>query len=585
VTETIKNHPNPQLAREGYIILDGEWDFELDNDMTGFSRGLVKGELNGKINVPFCPESVLSGVAHTDFIRACWYKKSFFITSEQLFKRVFINFGAVDYEAKIYINGCYAGGHRGGQTPFSIDISSLITEGENTVTVYVEDDINANVPSGKQSKREQSYGCFYSRITGIWQTVYLEFTPKAYIESIIFTADIDNSSITVTATVNSPGNLKAEVFYKEKLVGSANVEIAYRQSFTVSLSEKHLWEAGDGRLYDVVLTFGDDIVKSYFGLRSTVYEDGAFKLNGKIVFQRFVLDQGYYPKGLYTVPSKAEIEKDIDLAIELGFNGARLHQKVFDPYYLYYADKKGFMVWGEFPSWGVRYSDLDAIGAVMGEWREAVARDINHPSVITWCPLNETWEELDDVNKVRDVRFVEAMYDFTKTLDASRPCVDVSGGYHCNRTDLFDFHDYNGYAVLKARFGKLEKDGTLDFDHLYTSGEPFTYKNQALNLSEYGGASFSKTDKTSDGHSDKGDVWGYRAVSDESAFVDDYIKQTSLLLNCGKLSGFCYTQLYDIEQEQNGLLYYDRKPKFNKESILKIAACNKTQAKIETEKE
>lgn len=277
------------------------------------------------------------------------------------------------------------------------------------------------------------------------------------------------------------------------------------------------------------------------------------------------------------------MERDLDIAEEFGFNGLRLHQKVFDPYFLYLCDRRGLMVWGEFPGWGVRYSDLDALGELLSEWREAMERDFNHPCVITWCPLNETWEDLDDAGKTRDVRFVDIVYRFTKALDPARPCVDVSGGYHGAETDLFDYHDYGNFEGLKKRVEALETKGELFVDKLYAKGETRFYKEgEAVNLSEYGGMTIGDNAKTevTDCVQEKS-AWGYDTSSSEDAFTESYVKMTKLLLNCKKISGCCYTQLYDVEQEQNGLVTYDRKHKLSEENRKKIAACNRSRAAIE----
>lgn len=575
--------PDPQKSRADWQCLNGAWEFEIDNEKSGFARGLLHNRLASTIEVPFSPESKLSGVHYTDFIRACWYRRRFTVPAERRAGRVALCFGAVDFEAKVYVNGVFVGAHRGGYSPFSFDITAVLTDGENEVTVYAEDDVSLNLPSGKQSPRRESFGCFYTRTTGIWQSVYLEYTPAEYIRSFRFYPDAANARVEIETITAGRGTVKAEVFYRGRPVGSAEGTAYFKNRLCVALSEKHLWEPGEGRLYDVRLTFGKDVVESYFGLRSAEYAAGRFLLNGKSVFQRFALAQGYYPDGVYTPASAAEMERDLDIAEEFGFNGLRLHQKVFDPYFLYLCDRRGLMVWGEFPGWGVRYSDLDALGELLSEWREAMERDFNHPCVITWCPFNETWEDLDDAGKTRDVRFVDIVYRFTKALDPARPCVDVSGGYHGAETDLFDYHDYGNFEGLKKRVEALETKGELFVDKLYAKGETRFYKEgEAVNLSEYGGMTIGDNAKTevTDCVQEKS-AWGYDTSSSEDAFTESYVKMTKLLLNCKKISGCCYTQLYDVEQEQNGLVIYDRKHKLSEENRKKIAACNRSRAAIE----
>lgn len=344
------------------------------------------------------------------------------------------------------------------------------------------------------------------------------------------------------------------------------------------MKEKRLWEPGAGRLYDVKISFKGDTVTSYFGLREARYDGMRFLLNGKSVFQRFVLDQGYYPDGLYTAPDEKSLERDVRLGMSLGFNGARLHQKLFEPLFLYHCDRLGYMVWGEYASWGVIYDDLEALGAFVSEWTEAVNRDFNHPCIVTWCPLNETWENLDVPGKVRDVRFVNAVYALTKALDPTRPCVDVSGGFHGAETDLYDFHDYLDPETVRGHIKAIEDGDELVMDRIYApdfagGGEAdLKYKpGIPLNASEYGGMAFSA----------ESGGWGYRTSRSEEEFSENYIALTDLWLDCPKISGFCYTQLYDVEQEQNGLLNYDRSEKFGKDITEKIARCNKRPAAME----
>lgn len=558
-------HPNPQFQRNNYECLNGKWGFR--------TAAVSNGGIPQEIEVPFCPESVLSGIGKTDLITDCVYTKEIEISPEDLRGRLFLHFGAVDYFAEVYVNGQKAGSHAGGYTSFAAEITPFVKAGKNGIEVRVHDDVRENAPSGKQTKKQDSYGCFYTRVTGIWQTVWLERTPEDYIKSIKFYPDAEHCRVSAELVTEGKGHTEIAVFYEGREVGRAEGDGYYRQKFEIALSEKHLWECGNGRLYDVTVKFGNDEVKSYFGLRDVRYEGKKFLLNGKSVFQRFVLDQGYYPDGIYTAPNTETMKRDIGLAISLGFNGARLHQKVFEQRFLYECDKAGFMVWGEYASWGVEYERLEALGQFIGEWREAVEQHFNHPSVVTWCPLNEVWENLDDKGKARDVRFVEAVYAVTKLLDPTRPCVDASGGYHGRYTDLFDFHCYHAPEEIAAYIGAIEERNELVMDTLYAKNpEDGTLYRETLplNASEYGGVAYV----TEGG-------WGYRTKNSEEEFVKDYIAMTGQFLNCGKISGFCYTQLYDVEQEQNGIYTYERKPKLSGRAMRKIAECNRSVAEIE----
>ena len=404
-------HANPQFRRENMRSLDGEWEFEILD--TPFADNLTERTLTGKIRVPFCPESELSGVGCKGEIRYCAYAKTFSLSAEEKKEKVLLRFGACDYEAHVYLNGVRAGSHRGGYSSFCFDVSALIREGENRLFVLVYDDPKDDCPSGKQTFKESSFGCFYSRVTGIWQSVWLEFVPECYLTSVRFIPDIRNCRVRVRAESFGSEKFGMQVFYGGRKVGECAFPLTQYGEGVCGLSEKHLWEVGEGRLYDVVLTYGKDVVHSYFGLRECAFSGEKFLLNGKSVFQRLVLDQGYHPKGLYTVPTEEEMRDEIGMATALGFNGARLHQKVFEPQFLYECDKAGYLVWEELPSWGIDYTDLSGIGGVLEEWREIVGRDVNHPCIVTWCPANEFWTDEFRGNKyprVCDLRYVKPKY-------------------------------------------------------------------------------------------------------------------------------------------------------------------------------
>lgn len=578
-------HPNPQFERENYECLNGLWEF---------SYGNVHGRENTPlddlmIEVPFCPESELSGLHNTDLITDCVYSREIEVRENDLCGRLVLHFGAVDYKAEVYVNGIKAGEHEGGYTAFETEITPFVKVGKNRITVAVHDDIFANVPSGKQSRKRESFGCFYTRVTGIWQTVWLERTPKAYVKSVKFYPDILNGSVKVELIIEGKAATEIQVLYGGKCVGSASGDGYYRHEYEIKLTETHLWEVGNGRLYDVEIKFGDDKVKSYFGLREVAYEGRKFLLNGKSVFQRLVLDQGYYPQGLYTAPRADDMRQDILSAQALGFNGLRLHQKVCEQRYLYECDRLGVMVWGEYASWGIRYEDVSALGTFIREWTETVEEYFNHPSIITWCPLNEAWNSLDDGGKERDIRFVESVYKTTKILDPTRPCVDASGGYHGNYTDLFDFHCYHNAEEISGYIKDIKK-GKLTMDTLYgvsavREGTLWDGK-AATHASEYGGVAYSRCGEVRGLQGSmpcvlEQNAWGYSACAGEDAFIEQYVKTTEQWLACDKICGFCYTQLYDIEQEQNGLFTYDRQCKLSEKAQKKIVDCNTTSATIE----
>ena len=551
-------YPRPQFERESYICLNGEWQFELDNGRSGIERKLYEKDvkLSGKITVPFCPQSRLSGMEYKDFILGCVYKRAFTLPEKKQGERTVLHFGAVDYKCTVYVNGIYAGSHTGGYTSFEFDITDAVFKGDNTVTVFVEDDEkNTPMPRGKQSDAYESYGCSYTRTTGIWQTVWIEQVPETHIKSIKYITDIHKPSVTVEIELAGEGEIKAETFFDGRETGSASAYAKGRTVLTVDLSEKHLWEAGKGNLYGVSISFATDKVKSYFGLREVSISGRKVLLNGKPVFQRLILDQGFYPDGIYTAPADSELENDIKRSLACGFNGARLHQKVFEERFLYYCDKLGYIVWGEFANWGIDHTDREAVYSFLPQWLEAVERDRNHPAIICWCPFNETWG-----NGCRGQYdgFINLVYTATKAADPSRPCVDSSGWFHV-KTDIFDVHDYEqNPKVLKEHFDGIKENRVYQPEGLEErqkyGGEPFF-------VSEYGGIAWNLF---SGG-------WGYgEGPKTIDEFYERFKGLADAMLDNENISGFCYTQLTDVEQEQNGLYTYDRKPKFDCERLKRI---------------
>ena len=548
-------YPKPQFMRENWLNLNGEWQFEIDNSNSGEERKLFNEaqDFSLKINVPFCPESKLSGVENVDFMNSVWYKREFEITEKQLEGRVVLHFGAVDYKTTVYINGNKCGSHKGGYVSFSFDITDYAVLGKNTVTVHAMDDTRSRmIPSGKQSEKYSSWGCYYTRTTGIWQTVWLEFLPEAHIKSVKYVTDINNATVNINAVLCGSGTFIAEAFYDGVSMGKAQtVSGGGNVNITINLAEKHLWEIGNGRLYDLVLTFGEDKVQSYFGLRDIRLDGKKFLINGKSVFQRLVLDQGFYPDGIYTAPSDQELCADIKRSQALGFNGARLHEKVFEERFLYHCDKLGYIVWGEYPNWGLDHSYADSIYAILPEWLEEIDRDFNHPSIIGWCPLNETWDQ--NGRKQYD-EMLALVYKATKAADSTRPCIDTSGNYHVV-TDIYDLHDYEQNPdVFASHYEPLGNSNVFDFFSAFKDRQRYDGKMPFF-VSEYGGIGWSVNEG-----------WSYgNAPKSAEEFIERFKGLTDALLDNENMFGFCYTQLTDVEQEQNGLYTYDRKPKFDTE--------------------
>lgn len=576
----VSKHPNPQFERKDIEILNGEWDFGFKKAKRGFKfstdekRAVEirdKKEYTHRINVPFCVESELSGIQYKDFINMVWYKKTVEIKKDG--NRVFLCFGAVDHLTTVLVNGKLAGRHKGGYTSFKFDITDLVYDGENEIFVLCEDDVkNPFVIRGKQSEWKKSHACDYTRTTGIWQTVYLEYVPETRVENFKIYPDHKNGMVTINFALNGKSDLTCEAFYNGKSIGKSTFKDACgNEVMQIKLDETHLWEVGNGRLYDLEITFGEDKVYSYFGLRNVRLDGYKFLINEKSVFQRLVLDQGFYKKGIYTSPSDEDLMKDIELSMALGFNGARLHQKVFDPRFLYFCDKMGYIVWGEYANWGLDYSNPKSVDVFLNEWREALDRDFNHPSIIGWCPFNETWNYK---GRPQYDPLLATVYDYTKAVDSTRPCIDTSGNFHV-KTDIFDLHDYS-YDV---DFFKKNYDRFMTEDYLYQhvlveNGGRQEYKGEPVFISEYGGIKWVSDESIKS--------WGYgEDVKTPEEFADRYVGLTDVILSNYKMFGFCYTQLYDIEQEQNGLYTYDRKKKFSDEIYQRIIDINTKVAEIE----
>ena len=579
-------HPNPQWERETWKNLNGPWEFEFDFGCSAVERRLwEKKRFDREILVPFCPESRLSGIGYTDFINGVAYRKNFELSQEELSGRVLLHFGAVDYETSVYVNGTLVGSHKGGYTSFCFDITKHVAPCPNTLFVAVKDDVRSGLqPKGKQAHLYASSGCDYTRTTGIWQTVWLEFVPERHIQSAKYYPDPANGKVTVTGLVQGQGTLQLTALWEDKPVGEAALSVE-GGFFTaqLDLSETHLWEPGKGGLYTLLLSFCEDRVKSYFGLRTAKFQGRKFLLNGKSLFQRFVLDQGFYPDGIYTAPTEEDLVKDIQLSFAAGFNGARLHEKVFEARFLYHCDRLGYLVWGEYPNWGLDHAHPLSTETYLNQWSEAVERDFNHPAIIGWCPFNETWGYREEREKNA---LLSSLYKLTKRLDPTRPCIDSSGNYRI-LSEVYDIHDYDqDTQSFQARWDGLtdrirETGGVIPAEDPFFNSAPEgpsgrapffnqPYDNQPIFVSEYGGIRWP--DDTVEG-------WGYgNAPATPEEFFARYKGLTEALLNNPEIFGFCYTQLYDVEQEVNGLYTYGRAQKFDISLIRKI---NQQKAAIE----
>lgn len=585
-------HPKPQLMRENWDNLNGLWDFAFDMSQSGLEDEFWKqGVFPHQILVPFCPESKLSGIGFTDFIPAVWYRRRVQISRERMDGRVILHFGAVDFECRVWVNDREAGCHRGGYCSFSFDISALVTEGENTIVVYAADDPRSGKQScGKQSLRRASHGCFYTRTTGIWQTVWLEYVPKAYLKGLRVVPDVFNGSVHITAALveGDEGRLTFTLLEEGRPAVRQEVRsMGQTAQCSLTLQSPRPWSPDSPFLYDLEIELEKngikDIVHSYVGLRSVEWKNHKFYLNGKPLFQRLVLDQGFYPTGIYTAPDDAALVRDIRLSKELGFNGARLHEKVFEERFLYHADRLGYLVWGEYGNWGLDITVAEGLEIFLPEWMETMARDFNHPAIIGWCPFNETFDmPVNAPRRRQDDEVIKNVYHVTKALDPTRPVIDTSGFYHVE-TDIYDLHDYEQYpAVFMERYGH-GKPGDPCFDEAARDGRQCYDGTQPLFMSEYGGTFWIQDEEARATMHAQQDV-GWRKWENPKSEEDVCLRYeglTTVLLKSKAFCGFCYTQLTDVEQETNGLYTYDRQKKFSDEMYRRIAAANGQAAAIE----
>jgi len=565
-------YPRPQFERSQWVNLNGTWSYTFDFSSTGLERNYPASEgFQGYITVPFCPESKLSGVGYTDFINEMWYQRKVEIPSQWTDKNIIIHFGAVDYAATLYVNGKIAGRHYGGTSSFEIDITRYAKAGECVnLVLRVEDDIRSDLqPGGKQSARFDSYGCMYTRTTGIWQTVWMEAVDRNGLKNVYVKPDLDNSYFVFEPSYYSLENglkLKIDVKDSGKTVASRTVVASQNQTVVIPVKKVKTWSPESPFLYDIEYQVLDkegkviDKVSSYSGMRKIHVEGNRMYLNNKAIFLRFVLDQGFNPDGIWTAPSDEALRHDIEMSMNVGFNGARLHQKVFEERFHYWADKLGYLTWGECSSWGFDVNNEEGARNFISEWEEIVVRDRNHPSIIAWTPFNESWGRKRDVEAARTHdRILTDVYRITHNLDY-RPVNDSSGGYHV-LTDLWTYHDYKQNAQdLKERL-TLKEDGKVP---TFDQARECAYTGQPYFLDEYGGIKW-----VIEQYSEIS--WGYgNGPKTVEELYERLEALTDTILGFDYISGYCYTQLTDVEQEQNGIYTYDRREKFDSEVLKSI---------------
>ena len=545
-------HPQPQMKREHWKNLNGEWDFSFDFGCSGIDQKWQEGKTDWekKILVPFCPESDLSGIGYKDFIPGVWYHRTITLTGEELKGDLLLHFGAVDYNARVWINGVEAGRHQGGYVSFTFDITKLVKEGENDITLFAADDVRSGKqPKGKQSHFFYSRGCDYTRTTGIWQTVWMEPVAGKHIENLRITPDIDRNLLTVRAELNSacPSDfVEVNVYDGNQLVATGKSINAEPVEVSMPRNAK-LWSPDSPFLYTLKVTLKSggkvvDKVDSYAAMRkySTRRDaDGIVRLelNNEALFQFGPLDQGWWPDGLYTAPTDEALLYDVQKTKDFGFNMIRKHIKVEPARWYTHCDRLGIIVWQDMPSgdrnpeWqNRRYFDgtelkrsAESEAYYHKEWKEIMDCLYSYPCIGTWVPFNEAWGQFKTVE----------IAEWTKQYDPTRLVNPASGGNHYTCGDMLDLHNY-------------------------PQPEMYLYDAQrATVLGEYGGIGLVLKDHIWEPNRN----WGYVQFNSSKEVTDEYVKYADMLYQMIKrgFSAAVYTQTTDVEVEVNGLMTYDRK--------------------------
>lgn len=580
-TNIVRNeYPRPSFERKTWLNLNGNWDFEYDDNNLGVkNKWYENNSFSKKIVVPYVFQTELSGINEQDIHDIVWYSKDLDIPEEIKGKRSILHFGAVDYKADVWVNGTHLITHEGGHVPFSVEITDVLKDKDNKVVVRVEDyTFDLELPRGKQYWKNKSEGIFYTRTTGIWQTVWIEPVEDNYLKNTWITPDLDNKKVLVEYQLDGcTDNTYLEVTIalcnkvvvqdKIKIInGRGKRDFGLDQNVTIDWNhqESWVWTPENPVLFDITFKVikddkCTDEVKSYFGLRKVSIVSGKFMLNNRPYFQKMLLDQGYWEKSLLTAPSDEDFVKDIKLCKAMGFNGVRKHQKIEDPRYLYHADKLGFIVWGEIAS-AYNYSRT-YVTRITSEWMEMIKRDYNHPCIVAWTPLNESWGVECIMNNKNEQAHSASMYWLTKSLDQTRPVISNDGWEH-TKSDLLTIHDYEWRKeILADRYSSLDKILNSTPAGRMFLAQGWEYEGQPIIVSEMGGISYQKSDW-------KG--WGYSSASSDEDFAKRYYDVISPLLESPVVQGFVYTQITDVEQEINGLLTYGREPKVDVEIIKSI---------------
>jgi beta-galactosidase/beta-glucuronidase len=577
IDETGHGHPRPLLQRSSWTSLNGTWEFALDPK----ARWRMPREVswNATIVVPFSPETSASGIGSTDFYSRCWYTRTFEAPGLRRGERLLLHFGAVDWAATVWVNNSLAGCHEGGYTPFTLDITDLLVPGTQTVVVRADDDpADLAKPRGKQDWQLEPHSIWYPRTTGIWQTVWLEKVPSTWVGSVRWTPSLERWELGFESWLEGEPRERLRLGVKLR----ANGQLLADDTYTVVAGEVHrrialsdpgiddfrnelLWCPEKPTLIEAHLQLwaerGEllDEVRSYTALRSIAAQGNRLVLNGRPYYLRLVLDQGYWPETGMTPPDDDALRRDVELAKAMGFNGVRKHQKIEDPRYLYWADRLGLLVWEEMPS-AYRFTKR-SIQRLTREWMEAVRRDLSHPCIVTWVPFNESWGVPNLPDSLAERHWVRALYHLTKTLDPTRPVVG-NDGWESVATDIIGIHDYDSDPQRIAKRYQAEDILPRLLKQERPGGRLLVLEEHMVDslpviLTEFGGITESKAAGT----------WGYSRAQNSADLAERYRELLAVVNSLTLFCGFCYTQFADTYQETNGLLRFDRTPKFPLEEM------------------
>lgn len=578
----IKDYPRPQFVRKEWQNLNGEWNFVFDDKDEGEMKKYFDNfPISKKINVPFTYETKLSTIGDETIHYVVWYNKKILISKEQLYdKKIILNFEGSDYKTKVWINGIYVGENIGGYSRFAFDIENYITEGENDITVRVEDSLSKDQPRGKQRYKKESWECWYIQTTGIWKTVWIEWVSKKYLQSVKNTPKVDKIQLEIETNLLEEDferhnyYIETEILFNGQILNKTiellNTNYQKMEMNIVQEGIEHIlqqWSTSHPNLYDISYKlYCDneviDIIYSYFGIRNISIKENKIFLNGEQLYLKLILDQGYWKESHLTPPSEESLIKDIEGVLEFGYNGIRKHQKIEDERFLYWCDVKGVLVWSEMANC-YNFND-DSLQRFINEWIRVVKQNYNHPSIIAWVPINESWGIPEISICEKEQNFATSLYYLTKAIDNTRFVISNDGWEH-TVSDIITIHDYKQDAKLLYQeymdkdMAVLKNSKEYNGRHkLFANG--YKYEGQPVIISEYGGIAI---------RSDEG--WGYgKQAKDKEEFLDRYTKLTNAIYNIPYVSGYCYTQLTDVQQETNGLMDSKRNYKINPNIIKSV---------------